>query len=126
MTVTEAFQHVQSLPEGHHAYPVVDNKGRLIGLSTSNDMKRALAAGKGDQILREEASRDLVHVHPDHTLATAIIKLGRHGISQLPVVSRKDSTRLLGIITMHDVANALGKEDASSVFREDVLGISEK
>lgn len=126
MTVTEAFQHVQSLPEGHHAYPVVDNKGRLIGLSTSNDMKRALAAGKGRQILREEASRDLVHVHPDHTLATAIIKLGRHGISQLPVVSRKDSTRLLGIITMRDVANALGKEDASSVFREDVLGISEK
>src|SRR5262249_2333985 len=85
MTVAEAFQHIQSLPDNHHAYPVVDNTSRLAGLVTSNDLKRALAAGKGDQILELAASRNLAHVHPDHTLDTAVIKLGRHGISQLPV-----------------------------------------
>ena len=125
MTVAEAFQYSQSLPEDHHAYPVVDDTGRLVGLVTCNDLKRALAAGKGNQILEQAASRNLVHVHPDHTLATAVIRLGRQGVSQLPVVSRKDSARLLGIITIHDIANALGKEDGSSGSREDVLADSE-
>jgi chloride channel protein, CIC family len=118
ISVEEAFQHVQSLPENHHAYPVVDHTDRLIGLVTSNDLKRALAAGKAGQALGRAASGNLVHVHPDHTLDTAIIKLGRQGISQLPVVSRKDSGRLLGIITMHDIANALGSEEVL----EDALG----
>ena len=126
MTVSDAFHHIQSLAEHHHAYPVVDHNGRLVGLCTSNDLKRALAAGKDEETLGQAARRNLVHVHPDHTLDTAIIKLGRGGVSQLPVVSRKDSARLLGIITTHDIANALGTEDSSSASREDVNGISEK
>jgi len=125
MTVTEAFQHVQSLPENHRAYPVVDSTGRLVGVSTSNDLKRALAAGKGDRVLEQLASRNLVHVHPDHTLDAAVVKLGRHRISQLPVVDRRNSTRLLGIITMHDIANALGREEALPASREDTAGSSE-
>jgi CIC family chloride channel protein len=118
-TVAEAFQHVQSLPEKHHAYPVTDDTGRLVGLVTSNDLKRALAAEKSDRILRQVASQNLVHAHPDQTLDLAVIKLGRQGVSQLPVVSRRDSTRLIGIITMHDIANAMGKEEP---LREDNSG----
>jgi CIC family chloride channel protein len=122
MSVADAFQYIQSLPDQYHAYPVVDQEGRLIGLFTANDFKRALAGGKGEHLLGQIARRNLIHAHPDHSLNTAVIKLGRQGVSQLPVVSRKDSRRLLGIITIHDIANALGREEAIPESTEEGLG----
>lgn len=111
LSVAEAFKNVQALPTYHHAYPVLNESGQLVGLFTFNDLKRALAAGRGDRRVDEIVSRTLVHAHPDHTLDIVMIKLGRKGISQLPVVSRVNTSRLLGIITMHDVTRALALED---------------
>jgi chloride channel protein, CIC family len=125
LTADQAFQHLQTLPNHHHAYPVVNEAGKLAGLVTFNDLKRALAAGRGGQALTEVSSKNVVHAHPDHTLATAVVKLGNRGVSQLQVVSRRDSARLLGIITMHDIADILGKEDVLTGSRQDVLGSSE-
>ncbi len=109
LSVEGAFKHVQSLPKHHHSYPVVDQAGRLVGLFTFNDLKRAIAEGQGSHQLSQIVSKKLVHAHPDHTLDVVMLKLGQKGISQLPVVSRKDTTQLLGIITMHDVAVALSE-----------------
>lgn len=111
LSVAEGFSYVQTLPNNYHSFPVVDRTGRLVGLCTFNDLKRALAAGQNNRSLGEIASRNLVHAHPDHTLQAVMLKLLRKSISQLPVVSRKDTSHLLGIITMHDVAEALAKED---------------
>jgi CIC family chloride channel protein len=110
LTVNEAFAHVQALPVHHHAYPVLDPAGELVGLFTFNDLKRAIAEGKGEYMLAEVLSREVVHAHPDHTLDVALVKLGKRGVSQLPVVSRRNPAQLLGIITMHDIATALSAE----------------
>ncbi len=109
MTVDAAFRYVQQLPIHHHAYPVIDKAGRFVGLFTFNDLKRALASGQGPQKVGKVANRAIVHAHPDHSLDVVMLKLGRRGISQLPVVSRTDTSKLLGIITMHDVARALSR-----------------
>ena len=61
----------------------------------------------------------MIHAHPDHTLDAVIVKLGQKGVSQLPVVGRKDVTKLLGIITMHDVAAALSREEDEPNADED-------
>ena len=79
---------------------------------------RRLAAKKGERQLAEIASKKLVHAHPDHTLDAVIVKLGQKGVSQLPVVGRKDVTKLLGIITMHDVAAALSREEDDETIDE--------
>jgi CBS domain-containing protein len=40
--------------------------------------------------------------------------------TSLPVVSRKDASKLLGIITLHDIAEAMSKEDdAGSAANDD-------
>ena len=114
LSVEAAFRQVQDLPRHFHAYPVVDGESILIGIFTFNDLKRALARGLGKSSLAEVATKTLVHAHPDHTLDAAMLKLGRKGISQLPVVSRKKTSQLLGILTMHDVVEALSSDlDAS-------------
>jgi chloride channel protein, CIC family len=119
LTVQEAFSQVQDLPRHYHAYPVMDGESQLIGIFTFNDLKRALARGLGKSPLAEVVSKTLVHAHPDHTLDTAMLKLGRKGISQLPVVSRRNTAKLLGIVTMHDVVEALS-QDTDSEAGDDV------
>jgi CIC family chloride channel protein len=111
LSVNEALQYTQTLPEHHRTYPVVDLDGRLVGIITLNDLKRALAADQGGARLGEVVSKNFELAHPDQTLDTAMIKLGRRGLSQLPVVSRMDNSKLLGIITLHDIAEALSRED---------------
>ncbi len=119
LTVSEAFRHVQSLPQYHHSYPVVDPGGKLIGIVTFNDLKRALAAGQSNvHLVHLLASRRLMNTHPDETLHEVMVKLGRRGISQLPVVSRSDPSRLLGIIAMDDVARALSQAEDSGAAEE--------
>ncbi|HJQ22920.1 MAG TPA: chloride channel protein [Blastocatellia bacterium] len=113
LTIKEAFAHVQALPVYHHAYPVTDEAGRLKGLFTFNDLKRALAAGQGDCPLAEVASKEMICAYPDHTLDVALVKLGKKGVSQLPVVRRRNPQELLGIITMHDIAAALSAEPSA-------------
>ncbi|MEO6726519.1 MAG: CBS domain-containing protein, partial [Blastocatellia bacterium] len=53
----------------------------------------------------------LIQVHPENTLQMVVFKLGRKGFMRLPVVSRHEPAKLLGIITMHDIAAALAEED---------------
>ncbi|HEY6330032.1 MAG TPA: chloride channel protein, partial [Blastocatellia bacterium] len=112
LSVDAAIRFVQTLSAHHHAYPIVDGDGKLAGVLTFNDLKRALADGKGDLSLSELAGgRRIVSAYPDHTLDSVILRLGRNQISQLPVVSRRDKQKLLGIVTMHDVAAALAREN---------------
>jgi CIC family chloride channel protein len=119
LSVNEAFRHVQELPEHHHTYPVVDGAGRLAGLFTLNDLKRTLADDRGGARLSEVISKNLELAHPDQTLDVVMIKLGRNGVSQLPVVSRKDASKLVGIITLHDIVEALSKEDDAGAAAND-------
>jgi CIC family chloride channel protein len=118
LTIAEAFQYAQKLPEYHHAYPVVDAESKMIGIFTFNDLKRALAAGKSELPLSKLQSRAIIHIHPDNTLDQVMFKLGHDGISQLPVVSRKDTSNLLGIINMDDITQALSKEEEDSAEDE--------
>ncbi|MBO0725556.1 MAG: CBS domain-containing protein, partial [Blastocatellia bacterium] len=119
LSVNEAFQYAQSFLERRQSYPVIDGAGRLVGLITLNDLKRALALDRGEAKLREVIGKNLELAHPDQTLDVAMIKLGRKGLSELPVVSRKDTSKLLGMITLHDIAEALSKDDEAERARSE-------
>ncbi|GBC82631.1 H(+)/Cl(-) exchange transporter ClcA [bacterium HR10] len=104
LTVEAAYE--RALHYGHHAYPVVDMQNRLVGIITVNDLRREVGRGNGGKLLGEVAVKRVVHTHPDHTLEHALLKLGRWDISQLPVVSRLDDRRIVGILTLGDIARA--------------------
>ena len=108
-TAGAASHRLRKRPRRHKAYPLLDGGGRLAGMVAVADIERALEAGEGGRRLRELARAAAVHAHPDHGLDAVLAKLGQLGVSELPVVSRKDPTRLLGIISMRDVARALAR-----------------
>jgi CIC family chloride channel protein len=48
------------------------------------------------------------HVHPDHQLSLALERMGASGLTVLPVISRADTRRLMGIVLLDDVLRAFG------------------
>jgi CIC family chloride channel protein len=78
----------------------------MVGLITTGDLRRLEAESQQDDLIVNAMTKKIVHAHPDQTLDTVILKLAQRELSQLPVVSRVDDTRLLGIITLRDVARA--------------------
>ena len=50
----------------------------------------------------------IIHVHLDHPLSIALERMGSAHVEALPVVSRADIRKLLGIITLPDVLRAYG------------------
>ena len=57
---------------------------------------------------RESIAEDPPHIHPDHSLSLALERMGTSGLNVLPVVSRANVRRLIGIITLDDILNAYG------------------
>lgn len=118
-SVREALERAEET--AHHGFPVVDGARRLVGFVTTGDLKRSVAEGNEEALLRDVAVKKVVHAHPDHTLDMIMLKLGQQELSLLPVVSRVDPTRLLGIISMRDVVRAqarLAAEESSHNGRQ--------
>jgi CIC family chloride channel protein len=103
ITVAEALDLIGRIE--FNGYPVLRD-GRMVGLITTGDLKRLEAENRQDYLIADVMTKKVVHSHPDQTLDTVILKLAQRELSQLPVVSRVDDTRLLGIITLRDVARA--------------------
>jgi CIC family chloride channel protein len=109
ISVAEAFARLESAPVHFHAYPVLDSGGGLVGICTFNDLKRAISVGKRGSPVRAIATRKLEYVHPNQTLDDALVKMGKRRISQLLVVERGDTSTLLGLITVDDIASELAE-----------------
>jgi chloride channel protein, CIC family len=103
ITVAEALDLVGRLE--YNGYPVLKD-GRMVGLITTGDLRRLEAEGKQAALVADMMTKKVVHSHPDQTLDTVVLKLAQRELSQLPVVSRVDDARLLGIITLRDIARA--------------------
>jgi len=99
----------------HHAYPVVDSEAKLVGMITRHEIQEAHHLGNDVPISTLLAKRRIVAVNPGTSIRDAANTMVLGEVEQAPVVSDKDSQRLLGIITLHDIArqqNAiLEKED---------------
>lgn len=121
MTVAEAMtKDVQTVPakmitkelaaqmfgtvQKHRGYPVVDDAGRLIGMIASSDLRRIVGSGVNDILTAEAvmAKPPLVAL-PDEPCKAAAERMATAGIGRLPVVSREDRSKLIGILTRSDL-----------------------
>jgi CBS domain-containing protein len=81
------------------------NRGKLVGLITDRDIViRAVAENKDSVTTRAEEimSTDLYSAKPNDRVVDVIRKMGDKQVRRIPVVS--DSGRLLGMISMADIA----------------------
>jgi len=94
---------------GRHGFPVLDEQGKLFGVVSLEDYRRALSGGEeklGDLTVGEIATRAIVTVYPDQTVGYALRHMAPRDISRLPVVSREDPRQLVGMVRRNDIVRA--------------------
>ena len=96
--------------------PVVDSEGRLQGILTDRDIVvRGLVGETGQLSIEEVMTDDVSAVTEDEPLTSVLDLMGRKQVRRVPVVDRND--RLLGIISMADIANRADyDEDLQDAF----------
>ncbi len=91
----------------HQGFPVVDGGGRLVGVVTRRDLldggAEALPAG---HTVRDLVKRQPAIVFDDSSLREASDHMTRERVGRLPVVSRKDPGRMVGMLTRSDLIAA--------------------
>jgi CIC family chloride channel protein len=100
------------LEQSHHrGFPVVTSARSLQGIVTITDVRQALTKGLQNEPVSSIATTNgLVMVHPDHTLNWVMQELGKHEVSLLPVVTRSDPPRLMGVLSRADVIRAFAQK----------------
>ena len=92
-----------------NAWPVARD-GKLWGLLTEERVREGEMVVDHDLAIGDlfEAETEFPYVHPDQPLGIALERMGAAGVDALPVVSRGDIRKLLGIVTLPEVLKAYG------------------
>ncbi|HSP18201.1 MAG TPA: CBS domain-containing protein, partial [Myxococcaceae bacterium] len=98
------------------AVPVVDGAGRLEGILTDRDIVvRGLVDENTQRRVENVMTDDVSAVTEDEPVTSVMDLMGRKQVRRVPVVDRND--RLLGIISMADIANRADyDEDLQDAF----------
>jgi CBS domain-containing protein len=92
-----------------HSVLVVADDGTCTGVVSDAGLENALASAAPASIRAREIAKAPVIVDPEDTLAHALELMHEHETTHL-VVSRSRTNRLLGVLSMLDVADAFTEE----------------
>ena len=85
----------------HHGFPVLDDNDKLLGVITYRDIIEAKAPL--DQSITRLITRPPAVVYEDSSLRVASDHMVLEGVGRLPVVSRDNPGKMIGIISRSDI-----------------------
>jgi H+/Cl- antiporter ClcA len=89
----------------HQGFPVVDDRGRLVGVLTRRDLLTPEQVAPADKI-RDRVKRPPTVAFMDSSLREAADHMIHEGVGRLPVVSRHEPGRVVAILTRSDLLGA--------------------
>lgn len=113
-SIAKLWRLMQSL--GYAGLPVVNDKGRLVGIITQYDLIRKgytrieLESESGPRPgarVRDAMTYSVVYLYPWNSVAEAAEIMVRRGFGRIPVVDGPRSRILVGVIDREDVARAV-------------------
>lgn len=99
--------HDLILKEPYSGFPILKN-GLLVGMVAKSDLKQAIAKEMDNDSILDIAEKKVITIYPDQSLLVAFHKLDRFHVSRLPVVSRINDKKLIGIITAENIVSKFG------------------
>lgn len=99
--------------------PVVE-EGALVGIIGIEDLLNCMISNQIDTAIKERMSQKIEVIYEDELLVHAINKFDRFGYGRFPVVTRKDSSRLVGIITKGDIIHGLLQRLENEYYEEEL------
>ena len=100
----------------HQGFPVVNAKNCLVGVVTRRDI---LDPSVFEELrIKEIIKRPPIVIYEDCSARQAIDQMARHSIGRLPVISKKEQGKIVGILTRSDLLTAhskrLGEHDKTT------------
>lgn len=123
LNVKEAHDLIENEP--YSGFPILKN-GLLIGMIAKSELKKAMAKKEEEKNIMEIAEKKVISIYPDQSLMVAFHKLDRFNISRLPVVSRINDKRMIGIITAENIVSQFGyhiKEENKEATQSDTSSL---
>lgn len=105
LSIKEANDVITGQP--YSGYPILKN-GLLVGMVARSEIKQAIAKEEHEENILNIAEKKVISIYPDQSLLVAFHKLDRFHISRLPVVSRINDKKLIGIITAENIVSKFG------------------
>jgi CBS domain-containing protein len=105
-TLGEVRRWIGSHAEGstHQGFPVVDDRGQLIGVVTRRDLLGN--PNPEEQPLRDLVSRSPITITADSSLRMAADRMVSFEVGRLPVVDGGEAGKVIGIVTRSDLLHA--------------------
>ena len=101
------------------AFVLVDDTQRLVGIITRGEVLRAFDVPENRvKSAAHFAETEVVTIHPDATLQSAITTLLRHDVGRLIVVDRSDPRRVVGYLGRGDILAAQRRRDEEEQHRQ--------
>lgn len=107
-----------SLQTGYSRFPVLDERGRIVGMMTAKDAAGAPADTPVDRIMTRKPITAALNI----TVASAAHTMAAEGIDLLPIVDRH--RKLLGVVTRREIWDAMrfaGKQPDLGETFEDLM-----
>lgn len=108
-TAHQAIRRADAADQSFHAYPVLDEAGEFLGLVTRNELAEK---GSNQNLGERLEGRQWVVAHPDTPIHEAANKMISSDFQQLPIVSPSHPRKLLGWLTLNDIARQQNAMDA--------------
>ena len=105
-------QFNQFLTKSTHAnFPVVDKDKMMTGIISFQDFKEVIfESGLEDLIVvKELATEKVITITSEENLDDAFKKIGTRNIEQLPVVSKNNPRKIVGMLSRRDIISAYNK-----------------
>ncbi|MDA8325187.1 MAG: chloride channel protein [Nitrospiraceae bacterium] len=92
--------------------PVVDAKGLMTGIVSFQDVRPVLLEEQVKEIVRAKqiATEEVIVMYPDEDLNAAVERFSLKDIAEVPVVSRDNPQKVIGMLSRGDVISAYNKE----------------
>jgi H+/Cl- antiporter ClcA/CBS domain-containing protein len=105
-TLADVRAFVQSGVQGssHQGFPVLDGEGLLVGVVTRRDILDPETPG--ERLVRDLVRRSAAVSFADSTLREAADHMVREGVGRLPVVTRDEPRKVIGMLTRSDLLSA--------------------
>ena len=87
---------------------LVGSRERLVGVVTLDRLAAAMDGGLSSEPVGSLVDEPMVHAHPDHPLDVVLARFAESP-GLLPVVSRQDTQRLEGVVTLEDAVRMMGR-----------------
>jgi CIC family chloride channel protein len=92
----------------HHGFTVVDEDGNLYGIVSLGDLEKSMLKPDYEQLTVADiaTTSNLATGYPDESISEALWRMGVRRIGRLPIVERKNSRKVIGVLRRQDIVEA--------------------